>query len=106
MYFSTSAFVALLAAAFASAAPTAESNSQVVDSAHIRDIKTTLGNLWNQKNEKVFYFDAEYIVKATPDQVINTNQVPEPGQPGAKGLFKYGINIADNTICYVSDPLL
>jgi hypothetical protein len=55
-----------------------------------------------KKDEKIFYFDAEYYVKATPDQVINNSNVSAPGQPGAKGLFKYGINVAENTICYVS----
>jgi hypothetical protein len=100
----------LLGAALAVAAPTAEpSNPKGPLSnvkSYIKDCKKDLENKWNQKNddwkknEKIFYFDAEYIIKATPDQVINPQQVPAPGEPGAKGLFKYGINIADNTICY------
>ncbi|KAF2622545.1 hypothetical protein BU25DRAFT_434854 [Macroventuria anomochaeta] len=105
MHFSASAFVTLLTAALAVAAPTAEPNNKYTDK-KISDCKKDLDNEWNQKdnewkkNEKAFYFDAEYIVKATPDQVINTTQIPTPGEPGARGLFKYGINIADNTICY------
>jgi hypothetical protein len=101
----------LLTAALAVAAPTADPNNKGNDKkGYISDCKKDLDNKWNQKNddwkknEKLFYFDAEYIVKATPDQVINTTQIPAPGQPGAKGLFKYGINIADNTICYVRPP--
>lgn len=111
MHFSAPAFITLLTAALAVAAPTAEPNNKVTDKkAYISDCKKDLDNKWNQKNddwkknEKLFYFDAEYVVKATPDQVINTTQIPAPGQPGAKGLFKYGINIADNTICYVRLP--
>ncbi|KAJ4364747.1 hypothetical protein N0V95_000694 [Ascochyta clinopodiicola] len=106
MYFSAPAFITLLTAALAVAAPTSEHNKATDKKAYIKDCKKDLDNKWNQKNddwkkdEKLFYFDAEYVVKATPEQVINTTQVPAPGQPGAKGLFKYGINIADNTICY------
>lgn len=105
MHFSAPAFITLLTAALAVAAPTDKAADK---KAYIKDCKKDLENKWNQKNddwkkkEKLFYFDAEYVVMATPDQVINTTQIPAPGQPGAKGLFKYGINIADNTICYVS----
>jgi hypothetical protein len=62
---------------------------------------------WNHndyKHEKVFTFDKTFVVKAEPSQVRN-GTVPAPGQPGAKGLFKYGINVEENTICYVSPPL-
>ncbi|KAJ4359856.1 uncharacterized protein N0V89_000412 [Didymosphaeria variabile] len=104
MHFSAPAFITLLAATLAVAAPT---NQKYDDKkAYIKDCKKDLENKWNKKtndwkkHEKLFYFDAQYVVKATPDQVINPEQVPAPGQPGAKGLFKYGINIADNTICY------
>ncbi|KAF2730020.1 hypothetical protein EJ04DRAFT_501294 [Polyplosphaeria fusca] len=55
-------------------------------------------NDWHA-DKNVFYFDATYAVKATPDQVRN-GTTPVPGQPGAKGLFKYGVNVAENTICY------
>lgn len=107
MHFSAPAFITILTAALAIAAPTDKAADK---KAYIKDCKKDLDNKWNQKNddwkkhEKLFYFDAEYVVKATPDQVINTTQIPAPGQPGAKGLFKYGINIADNTICYVRLP--
>jgi hypothetical protein len=54
----------------------------------------------NCKDDSVFSFDKVFVVKADPNQVRNgTTSVP--GQPGAKGLFKYGINVAENTICYV-----
>lgn len=117
MHFSAPAFIALLTATLAIAAPSAEPNNKWADKykdkkQYIKDCKKDLDDKWKQKddhwkkNEKVFYFDAEYIVKAVPEEVIGTNQAPAPGQPGAKGLFKYGINIADNTICYVCSPSL
>ncbi|EDU43295.1 CHRD domain containing protein [Pyrenophora tritici-repentis] len=46
------------------------------------------------------YFDAEYTVNATPDLVIANTGEAVPGQPGATGVFRYGINVADNVICY------
>ena len=111
MHFSAPAFIALLTATLAIAAPSAEPNNKWADKykdkkQYIKDCKKDLDDKWKQKddhwkkNEKLFYFDAEYVVKATPDQVIATTGAPAPGQPGAKGLFKYGINIAENTICY------
>jgi hypothetical protein len=102
MHFSAATLVTLTAATLAVAAPTNTENSYLQDSKNdLFERSNKKNNDW-KKHEKVFYFDATYIVKATPDQVINTTQIPAPGQPGAKGLFKYGINIADNTICFVS----
>lgn len=112
MHFSAPAFIALLTATLAIAAPSAEPNNKWADKyndkkQYIKDCKKDLDDKWKQKddhwkkNEKLFYFDAEYVVKAVPGEVIATDQTRAPGQPGAKGLFKYGINIADNTICYV-----
>jgi hypothetical protein len=54
----------------------------------------------NGKDDSVFSFDKVFVVKADPNQVRN-GTTPVPGQPGAEGLFKYGINVDDNTICYV-----
>lgn len=108
MHFSVPTLLTLLTATLAVAAPTAEPHNKGGDrNSYIKKCKEDLENKWKQnddrwkKNEKVFYFDAEYIVKAEPGQVVGTDNNPAPGQPGAKGLFKYGINIADNTICYV-----
>jgi hypothetical protein len=116
MHFSTTTIVALLSATTALAAPAANPEPLTVGQAiqakkqYIKDCKKDFDYKWShdgwKNNEKVFYFDAEYIVKATPDQVIASDQTPAPGEPGAKGLFKYGINIAENTICYVSRPPL
>lgn len=105
MHFTAPAVLALLSATFAVAAPTANPEPIVA-----RDYKTDCKKDWEKKweddswkkDEKLFYFDAEYYVKATPDQVISTAGVPTPGQPHAKGIFKYGINIAENTICCMS----
>lgn len=111
MHFSAPALLTLLTATLAVAAPTAEPNNKWGDRKnYIKDCKKDLDDKWKQKddrwkkNEKIFYFDAEYVVKAEPGQVIGTDNNPAPGQPGAKGLYKYGINIADNTICYVRVP--
>merc|ERR1712137_1458652 len=82
MLFTTPAILALISAPLAFAAPSPKPSYS-----------------W-MPNEKLFYFDAEYVVKATPDQVIATTGLPAPGQPGARGIFKYGINVAENTICY------
>lgn len=97
MYFSTPTVLALLSATLAVAAPTASKDYKT-------DCKKDWDNKWEndkwEKDEKLFYFDKEFIVKATPDKVIATNGTAVPGQPGARGIFKYGINVAENTICY------
>lgn len=49
--------------------------------------------------DDVFYFDETFYVVADPEQVIT------PGQPGAKGIFKLGVNVFENTICYVKQHL-
>jgi len=103
MHFTTPTIFALLSASVAFAVPT-----QGKDYKHGKEYKQACKKDWDnkwkndawKKNEKLFYFDAEYVVKATPDQVIAANGTPAPGQPGARGIFKYGINIAENTICY------
>lgn len=106
MLFTTPAILALLSGTFAVAAPTAEPGNKVWGDKqkYKDDCKKDWDNKWKndewKKSEKLFYFDAEYYVMATPDQVVNNVSVPTPGQPGAKGIFKYGINIAENTICY------
>ena len=85
MHFTTTALVGLVAAPLALAAPS--------------PLPGVLSSIW-AKNDRTFYFDAMYTVKATPEQVIGTTGEASPGEPGAVGLFKYGINIAENTICY------
>ena len=97
MLFTTPAILALLSATVAVAAPTKGDHYK-------QDCKKDWENKWEndnwEKDEKLFYFDAEYVVKATPDQVISTAGASVPGQPHARGIFKYGINVAENTICY------
>merc|ERR1712149_128352 len=60
------------------------------------DVKADYGNEWPKKE----YFTSTYSVVATPDQVINTDQMPAPGEPGAVGYYNYGINSKDDVICY------
>lgn len=99
MYFTAPAIIALLTTPLALAAPAAASDYK-------ESCEKDFDKLWNSqdkfwwKKEKTFHFDAQYIIKATPDQVVANSGVPTPGEPGARGLFKYGINIAENTICY------
>ena len=100
MHFTTPALLALISTPLAFAAPTAGKHDYKTDCKKDWDAKWNAKDNGWKKNEKLFYFDAEYVVKATPDQVIANTGAPAPGQPGAKGLFKYGINIAENTICY------
>lgn len=45
-------------------------------------------------------FTSAFTVMATPDQVINTDGVATPGQPGAAGTFTYRINSDLEIICY------
>lgn len=102
MHFSITALVTLLTASVASAGPIIGHKWNV-------DWKKDWENKW-QKNDwkndkKVFYFTKQYAVKAIPDQVRN-GTTAVPGQPGAKGLFKFGINVEENTICYVSLSIL
>ena len=85
MQFTATALVGLFVAPIAFAAP-----SPIIGG---------LSNIWG-KTDRTFYFDAQYTVKATPEQVIASTGEAAPGQPGAVGLFRYGINIAQNTICY------
>lgn len=101
--------LAVLSATFAVAAPTAGGDHHkphYTPEKYQKDCDKDWEHKWEnddwKKDENLFYFDAEYYVKATPDQVIATSGAPTPGQPGAKGIFKYGINVAENTICYVS----
>lgn len=50
--------------------------------------------------DDTFKFTSTYKVWATPDQVVNTNNTFTGGLPGAKGLYKYGINSDENVICF------
>jgi hypothetical protein len=112
MHFTAPAMLAILSATVAVAAPTAGSdygsdyrpyhNKDKYNDNYDEDWKSKWDNDGWKKSEKLFYFDTEYYVKATPDQVIGTDGAPAPGQPGARGIFKYGINVPENTICYVS----
>ncbi|KAJ4303068.1 hypothetical protein N0V90_001959 [Kalmusia sp. IMI 367209] len=99
MHFSSFALTALLAST-AVASPTWGGEGWK------KDWNKKWTDKWNKhdyKNEKVFSFDKTFVVKAVPKQVIagqGAAAAPSPGEPGAKGLFKFGINVADNTICY------
>lgn len=46
-----------------------------------------------------FTFTSTYKVVATPDQVVN-GTTPTGGLKDAVGYYNFGINAADNTICY------
>jgi hypothetical protein len=105
MHFSAPALLALLSATVAVAAPTAGDGKHYNKDKYNKECDDDWEKKWEndnwKKSEKLFYFDAEYYVKATPDQVINaTSGLSVPGQPGAKGIYKYGINVEENTICY------
>jgi hypothetical protein len=109
MYFTAPALLAILSATVAVAAPAAHKGDDKPyynKDQYKKDCQDDWEKKWKnddwKKDENLFYYDAEYYVKATPDQVIATTGAAVSGQPGAKGIFKYGINIAENTICYVS----
>lgn len=65
------------------------------------DCPTTGGGGGSGKGNFPFVFTSTYSVIATPDQVIN-GTVVAPGEPGAIGLYNYGINTVLDVICYVS----
>jgi hypothetical protein len=107
MHFTTSALLLSAIASVAVAAPTKGDHKPAYNKdEYKKDCKKDWEHKWEndawKKDEKLFYFDSEIFVKATPDQVVNNSGIATPGQPGAKGIFKYGINVAENTICYVS----
>lgn len=52
------------------------------------------------KNQLPFYFTSTYAVRATPGQVVDSENKPTGGLKGASGLFLYGINVYENVICY------
>jgi len=45
-------------------------------------------------------FTSIYNITATPDQVVNAQNVATPGESGARGQYNYAINSNTNTICY------
>lgn len=49
-----------------------------------------------------FSFTSTYNLVATPERVVNADNVPTPGQPGSMGFYNYGINSELDIICYVS----
>jgi hypothetical protein len=105
MHFTIPALLAVLSATVVVAAPTIDYkpyNKEKYNKDCAKDWKDKWESDEWKKTESLFYFDSEYNVKAVPEEVIATTGVPTPGQPGAKGIFKYGINVAENTICYVS----
>ncbi|KIV96835.1 hypothetical protein PV10_00652 [Exophiala mesophila] len=57
------------------------------------------GSSGGAKDNFPFVFTSTYSVIATPDQVINGTQVT-PGEPGARGIYNYGINTILDVICY------
>lgn len=106
MHFTTPALLALLSATLTIAAPTAHDDKKWQHKEkYNKDCDEDWKKKWEddkwRKSEKLFYFSNSYYVKAIPDQVIATNGTAVPGQQGARGIFKYGINVDENTICYV-----
>ncbi|KAH8169038.1 CHRD domain-containing protein [Sarocladium implicatum] len=47
-----------------------------------------------------FYYTSTYAIKATPDQVVDSENEFTGGLEGATGWFLYGINSHENVICY------
>lgn len=52
-----------------------------------------------------FHFTSTYNLVATPDQVIDEDEGPVPGEAGAMGYYNYGINSELDIICYVRENL-
>jgi len=47
-----------------------------------------------------FDFTSTFDVLATPDQVVDNNNISTGGLKGAKGLYRFGLNSRENVICY------
>ncbi|MAM53616.1 CHRD domain-containing protein [Microbacterium sp. UBA3394] len=45
-------------------------------------------------------FTSAFTVMATPDQVVDSDGEPAPGEPGAAGTFTFRINSDEEIICY------
>ena len=45
-------------------------------------------------------FTSAFTAMATPDMVVNADDEPTPGEPGATGTFTYRINSDTEVICY------
>ncbi|QGK72191.1 CHRD domain-containing protein [Allosaccharopolyspora coralli] len=45
-------------------------------------------------------FTSMLTTMATPDMVVNSDDQPSPGEPGASGTFTFRINSDDEIICY------
>ncbi|CAI6289478.1 unnamed protein product [Periconia digitata] len=102
MHFSVSALVVIALSSSVLATPIWGKGWGGSEDSKYKDIKKYGGHS-EQKYNSMFYFDKTYTVKAYPDQVVSGNgsaATPAPGEHGAKGLFKFGINVAENVICY------
>jgi hypothetical protein len=49
---------------------------------------------------KCDYFTSTQVVIATPDQVVDADNKKTGGLKGAKGLYKFGFNSKEDTVCY------
>ena len=47
-----------------------------------------------------FTFTSTFNVKATPDQVVDSENKYTGGLAGASGIFKFGLNSHEDIICY------
>ncbi|KAI9669827.1 MAG: hypothetical protein M1817_004568 [Caeruleum heppii] len=101
MKFLLTTALAVMAAASCVAKPTSISITNT-------NTNTNINGGANKNNEErkkfrltnlIFEFDAIVGTVATPDQVRN-GTTPAPGQPGAYGTFKFGLQPSTNTICY------
>lgn len=107
----TTALAALVAASSVVATPTCNSVTNTnTNSVNVGNNNSNNGNGGgaNKNNEErkkfrltnlIFEFDAVIGTIATPDQVRN-GTTPVPGQPGASGIYKFGLQSSTNTICY------
>ncbi|KAL8277928.1 hypothetical protein RQP46_009747 [Phenoliferia psychrophenolica] len=93
----TTVFAIALLPALISAAP-AQNNNYQSDSRNT--YQSDSRNTVSKATPTLFDFTSTYAAYATPDQVVNSNSTPTPGEPGAYGFFSYGINAPQEVICY------
>ncbi|CAN8095902.1 unnamed protein product [Discula destructiva] len=67
---------------------------------NIGDILESVSNLLGGHESSPDFFSSMFVVKATPDEVVDNANSFTGGLAGAEGLYKYAISSHSDVICY------
>ncbi|OAK96747.1 hypothetical protein IQ06DRAFT_46718 [Phaeosphaeriaceae sp. SRC1lsM3a] len=96
----TSTLLAASLALSASAAPIAGASNGVITVQVSLDMNAQAGIAANAFDaNQIFHFTSMQAINAVPEEVVNGTE-PTGGLAGASGTFHFGINSAQNMICY------